>query len=72
MQRLTRNLTNLSLTWLTDGTTIHMYKCTGNPLKRAIFHFAQMSTFCRSNVQLYPLTLVPNSVDPDEIQHNGP
>ena len=22
-----------------------MYKCKGNPLKRAIFHFAQMSTF---------------------------
>ena len=40
MQRLTCSQTNKSLTWLTEGTPIHMYKCTGNPLKRAIFHFA--------------------------------
>ena len=57
MQRLTRSKINKSLTWVTEGTPIYMYKCTGYPLKGLFSispkcpHFAaQVSIFIRSFV----------------------
>ena len=53
-QRLSRNWTEQSLTWL---TSIHRY--TGNPLKWAIFHFTQVSTFFAAQMSIFSPPICP-------------
>ena len=47
------------MSWLTERASIHRY--TGNPLKRGIFHFAQMSIFLLLKRPFFPAHLSSQS-----------